>query len=246
MALKIRALSSNMRKGLLDSRNSSLFEELKKNYEIEVELVNHTNDYGCYSINNTSTIYVPKSNICTDSFTHELLHVYLRSKEIFIGARLKRLIQPSRTLSIIYLEPLLEHIGNCLDHIKMLPIYIDLGFDKRKFLVDYESNKCTIQEVDQIKRYWKQGIIYNAQVIEFYLEKYFAAKACPNENIDYENSLKGLNQIDEKLFSINEELIQRWIEMKIDSQDILEDDYKKIVGDYLDKMEDWAKSKIIE
>ena len=69
----------------------------------------------------------PKNRICADSFTHELLHIYLRSKGVFIGARLKRKLQSSKTLSIIYSEPLLEHLGNCLDHIKMLPIYLELG-----------------------------------------------------------------------------------------------------------------------
>ena len=88
-----------MIEGLIDNRNSELFKELSKNYEIEVELVHHTNEYGCYSINNSSTIYVPESNICADSFTHELLHIYLRSKEIYIGSRIKRIIQPSIALS---------------------------------------------------------------------------------------------------------------------------------------------------
>ena len=45
--------------GLIDNRNLELFKELNKNYEIEVELVNHTNEYGCYSINNSSTILLP-------------------------------------------------------------------------------------------------------------------------------------------------------------------------------------------
>ena len=171
--------------GLLDNRNSTLFKELEKNYTIKIELVNDTMKYECYSINNNSIIYVPESNICADSFTHELLHVYLRSKGIFIGARLKRKIQSSKKISIIYSEPLLEHIGNCLDHIKILPIYLELGFDRNKFLIDYDTKKCTNQEVEQIKKYWKQGLINNAQVIEFYLEKYFAIKACPNIDFDY-------------------------------------------------------------
>lgn len=234
-----------MIEGLIDKRNATLFEALKKDYKIEVELVKDTNEYGCYSINYTSTIYVPESKICADSFTHELLHIYLRSKEIFIGARLKRIIQLSKSLSRIYSEPLLEHIGNCLDHIKMLPIYLDLGFDRRKFIRDYDHYKCTLQEVDQIKKYWKQGPTYNAQAIEFYLEKYFAAKACPNEAFDYEESLKALNQLDEKLFSIQEKLIKRWTAMKIDSKDTLQDDYKMIAGDYIDEMKDWVKSKRI-
>lgn len=230
-------------KGLVDNRNSTLLKELEKNYSIKVELVDNTLEYGCYSINHSSTIYVPKSNICSDSFTHELLHIYLRSKGIFIGARLKRKTQNSEILSQIYTEPLLDHIGNCLDHIKILPIYLNLGFERSKFLIDFEKKKCTKQEVEQIKRYWKQGTKYNSQVIEFYLEKYFAIKACPNTDFYYGNIIQELSQIDEKLFSINEKLINRWLEMKIEPQDILEDDYVIIAEDYLYEMSNWVKSK---
>ena len=228
--------------GLIDNRNAALWEELNEHYEIKIELVNDTPKYGCYSIENTSTIYVPESKINAASFTHELLHIYLRSKGIFLGARLTRLIRLSKTLSKIYSEPVLEHIGNCLDHIKMLPLYLDLGFDRREFLSDYEQNKCTIEEVGQIKKYWKQGATYNAQVIELYLEKYFAAKACPNEEMDYGNSLQELSQIDEKLFSIQEQLIKRWKVMKMD----VPNDYKLIAESYLAEMEDWVKSKTIK
>ncbi len=232
--------------GLVDSRNISLLKELEKNYTIKVELVSDTKEYGCYSINNSSTIYVPESNICSDSFTHELLHIYLRSKGIFIGARLKRKIQLSESLSIIYTELLLGHIGNCLDHIKMLPIYLKLGFDRSKFIIDYKKKKCTKKEVKQIKNYWNQGMKYNAQVIEFYLEKYFAIKACPNIDFNYENILKELSQIDEKLFSINEKLVNRCLEMKIDLEDALEDDYIIIAESYIEEMKNWVKSKMIK
>ena len=231
--------------GLVDHRNSNLLKNLKKNYTITVEFVNNTEEYGCYSINHRSTIYVPESKICADSFTHELLHIYLRSKGVFIGARLKRKIQPSKTLSIIYSEQLLEHMGNCLDHIKMLPIYLDLGYERSKFIHDYEKIKFTPREVEQIKEYWKDGQYYNAQVIEFYLEKYFAAKACPNPDFDfdYKNSFQELNQIDEQLFLINEKLVKRWSEMKIDPQDDSEDDYIIIAEDYISEMKNWAESR---
>lgn len=234
-----------MIKDLVDDRNSTLLKELEKNYTIKIELMTGTMKYECHSINNSSIIYVPESNMSPDSFTHELLHIYLRSKGLFIGARLKRKLLSSISLSIIYTEPLLEHVGNCLDHIKMLPIYLALGFDRSKFIHDYEKNKCTEQEVEQIKKHWKEGQNYNAQVIEFFLEKYFAAKACPNTNFDYSKILDELSLLDEELFSINEKLITRWSKMKVESRGTLEDDYITIAEDYIDDMKGWAKSRII-
>ena len=66
--------------GLVDNRNTTLLNELKQNYKIEVKLVNDTDKYTCHSIDQKSTIYVPKTRICPESFTHELLHIFLRSK----------------------------------------------------------------------------------------------------------------------------------------------------------------------
>ena len=57
-------------------------------------------------------------------------------------------------------------------------------------------------------------------MIEFYLEKYFAAKACPNTSLDYRHELQELWQIDEQLFLIIEKLIDRWTDMKIDPEGV--------------------------
>ena len=126
----------------------------------------------------------------------------------------------------------------------MLPIYLKLGYERNKFIHDYEKHKITIKEVEQIKTHWKQGQDYFAKAIEFYLEKYFAARACPNPSFDYNNELQELRQIDEQLFLINEKLIDRWTNMKIDSRGPLEDDYIIIAEDYIAEMKDWANSKI--
>jgi hypothetical protein len=233
--------------GLVDNRNSSLFEELNKHYEIKIEWVDHTEEYGCYSKNHQSTIYVPKTKICPASFTHELLHIYLRSKGVFIGARLKRKFQASKILLKIYSEQLSEHVGNCLDHMKMLPIYIELGFDRTKFIHDYEKHKFTNHHAEIIEKYWKAGEHYNAQIIEFYLDRYFAAKACPNDEIDYSTNLNKLKKLDKHLFQINEKLIKRWKAMEIEtvSENAETDNYITIAEDYISEMKNWVKSKSI-
>lgn len=232
--------------GLIDDRNKNLYEELTENFEIQVELKTNTNEYGCYSQNNKSIIYVPSGNICSDSFTHELLHIFIRSKQVYIGGTIKRQIQSSRNLSKVFSSALLEHISNCLDHIKMLPKYLEMGFSAEKFILDYEVNKCTDIEIVDLKNHWKVHNYYNSQAIDFYLGKYFAIKACPNLNWNYEEKLKELENIDTNLFQINNKLIERWKAMNMESDDILEDDYIIIGGDYIDDMENWIKNKNIK
>ncbi|MBT8218914.1 MAG: hypothetical protein KJP00_03780 [Bacteroidia bacterium] len=231
--------------GLIDHRNAALLKELEQDFTIKVEVVRDTEQYGCYSKEYESTIYVPESKISPPSFTHELLHIYLRSKEIYIGSRIQRRTQASKRLSIIYTEPLLDHIGNCLDHIKMLPIYLKLGYTRNQFLNDYKKHKCTHKEIEQIKEHWKHGQEYNASAIEFYLEKYFAIQACPNTDIDYSKQIQELRLINEPLFLINEKLIRRWTAMKIEGRDVSDDDYIIIAEDYVKEMEGWAALRSI-
>jgi len=230
--------------GLMDDKNLALLRKLEKVHIIKIEVVNNTSEYRCCSRKSNSTIYVPKSDICADSFTHELLHIYLRFKEIFVGANLKSSIRGVEGLSKIYSDGLLEHIGNCLDHLMMLPIYLELGCDRSKFIIDYHKNKCTNHELEKIKRNWKKRFTYNSKMIDFYLGKYFAIKACPNLDFDYSDSLEGLSKIDKRLFLINEKLVNNWLQVDIDSQNI-EDGFRTIVRNYVYDMESWIKLKRI-
>ena len=116
-------------KEFIDERNVELWNQLNEDYNIEVE-PSFNNEYSCFTQNDKAVIYVDFQNISKDSFTHELLHIYLKHKEFYLGSSLKLTLQQSNILRKYLSENLLEHIGNCLDHLKMFKIYNDLGFDK--------------------------------------------------------------------------------------------------------------------
>ncbi len=230
--------------GLIDNRNFFLLKELEKVYSIRVELVNDTNEYRCFSTTNQAIIYVPQLDICTDSFTHELLHLYLKVKKISTVAELKSQIIGLEVLPKIYPIRLMEHIGNCLDHLMILPIYLELGFDKCKFLSDYHVNKCTEQEIAKIKKGWKHRFLHNSKMIDLYIGKYFAVKACPNLDFNYSISLNKLRKIDNNLFSINEKLIDNWLELDINLQNV-GDNCDTLIRNYIGNMRNWVQSKRI-
>jgi hypothetical protein len=179
-------------KGLIDSRNIELWTALSKVREISIKREKQ-NIYSAYSIDNKTTIYVPIDGNDPASFTHELLHVFLRTKKVYIGAGLQISIKESKVLSKIFSDNLIEHIGNCLDHIKMFPLFVNLGYEPDKFLSDYSENKLTNNEILCIKkhfftRFFKK-VLYNKTAIDFYIGKYFAAISCPNTTFDYTSQL---------------------------------------------------------
>jgi hypothetical protein len=128
-----------------------LWETLNNSFDIKIE-PSHNNEYSCFNINNNSTIYVVADDLCAASFTHELLHLYLRLKKVYIGAGFINMVKGSHILTKIFSEPLLNHIGNCLDHIKMFQIYDDLGYEADKFILDFNEFKCKPTELAYLKK----------------------------------------------------------------------------------------------
>ena len=99
------------------------------------------------------TIYDDENNINPAPFTHELLHIYLRSKNINVSLDLlNKLRDPDFIDSIlIFPQELVDHIGNCLEHNKMLPIFKNLGFKNHEFLTDNNQKKIDDNFMSQLE-----------------------------------------------------------------------------------------------
>lgn len=228
---------------LVDNRNIDLWNEITSKYEVDVQETINSN-YGCYSESKTVIFYVPQNNYCPDSFTHELLHIYIRLKHVYICSNLILRVASSNNLKRIFNARLLEHIGNCLDHIKMLPIYLKMGYRKDKFLFDFHENKCTDQELSEIKRYYKLGKNYNAKAVDVFIGKFFAIKADPNVNFNYSIALIKLKEIDEKLYLILDNFLISWIYYDLDNKDIF-NTYSDLVDQFYNELKSWLNNKII-
>ena len=163
-------------------------------------------------------------------------------KEVYIGSNLILKISTSKILQRIFNGRLLEHIGNCLDHIKMLPIFLEMGFHKEKFLLDYDDNKCTEAELLDIKKHYKIGSHYTIQAIEIFVGKFFAVKADPNETYDYKNCLIMLKKIDEKLFMVLNDFVVSWMKYDLDSKDIF-NSYRDLVDNFYKGLKSWMTNK---
>lgn len=232
-------------KELIDSRNSILWTQLKAKFNITFnESVN--GEYSCYSQNEDVMFYIVRDNICKDSFTHEMLHVYLRMNGCFISGGLQNTINKSKILTSMLTYDLIEHMGNCLDHIKMLPNFLNMGFERKKFLLDYEINKCSDEELVSLKRNYKIGNKVNPIAVDFYIGKIFAMMADPNDSFDYSPQLSIFEKIDPLLYGITMRLIDRWIEIKIEDRQIMDDDdYHSVLFEYYENMKEWiSKTKI--
>lgn len=229
---------------LLDSRNQNLWNQISEKYNVSFEDSNN-GEYACYSYDNNIIFYIDKTNLCKDSFTHEMLHAYLRLNDCYIGGGLQNTINSSRILSSILSSRLIEHMGNCLDHIKMLPIYLELGFSREKFILDYDEYKCTDEEIQILKKHYRNGKKINLNAVDSYVGRIVAILADPNNTFDYSNDLNQLRKIDSQLFQIIERLINHWKEIKVENRKLLEDDYHTVLSGFYENMKNWISNNRI-
>lgn len=224
--------------GLVDERNIDLWKNLNDDFAIEIEYTN-VSEYGCFTRNKTAIIYVSKHNRSSDYFTHELLHVLLNKKKIYLGGSLRRRIGNDETLKTIISDDLISHISNSLEHVKMLPIFLSLGYNREKFILDYKTDKCTLLELAVIKNYYKNFGALRQYAVDLYIGKFFAIKADPNTDNDYSERLDVLSTIDSDLYEILENFFRSWLEYDIDNDDIF-NDYYTLLNDFLIKLTSWA------
>ncbi len=225
-------------KELLDYRNQNLWNEIQKNYNITFEN-SFSNEYSCFTQNKDVIFYIDKDNLCKSSFTHEMLHVYLRHKDCYISGGLNNTIRQNSTLSFMFSSELLDHMGNCLDHIKMLPIYLNLEFKKEKFILDYYEHKCTLEELKLLKQNYKIHSSINPKAVDFFIGKLFAIFADPNSEFDYSKELDEFRKIDPILFDANYKMIEHWKKIKIENRQVIDDDYHSVLFEYYQNLEKW-------
>ena len=229
---------------IIDKRNQLLWEELNKTHSISVEFIDSPN-YSCSSQNDKSIVYVSQNDIDINSFTHELLHILIRQKEIFFGGSLSNQLYGNENLNKIFSDGLIEHFGNCMDHIKMLPLYLEMGFDKKKFIVDYDENKCTKAEIQLIKSNFKSFGQFNGQAIDYFIAKFIAIKADPKKHLNYTKALDSLKGIDPNLFAVLDKCVADWIKMPLDKENAWDDDYGTISFAFCEGLENWMIGKNI-
>ena len=224
---------------LIDIRNSALWESLNSTHLITLQpSANH--EYGCYTEGNTAIVYVDFGNICKDSFTHELLHILLKQKQFYLSASLQLTMNGSKILKRILSPELYEHIGNCLEHVKMFDIYVDLGFEPQKFLYDFDDYKCKEDELSQIRKYYKPHNRLNVNSVDFYIGKLVAMLCDPNENHDYSKPLRIFKSLDNNLYKAVEELIDDTKRYNLDTEDVLVS-YRDISNAFYSKVVQWIK-----
>jgi hypothetical protein len=229
---------------LIDSRNLTLWEDLNSKFSISI--IETTNKFeSCYSINKDVQIFINPITSSAASFTHELLHIWLRDLDVFIGASFTITLKSNEKLRRIFSDKLIDQMGDWFDHVKIFPKYLELGFEQELFLSDNNLNKFTEEEANAIKLSYSFLGIINAKSVDLYIGKFFSAKADISSEHEYLNQFQILNNLDGNLYCALEQVWNKWLEVDIFSTDIFKPSYHDVTFLLSDVLEKWIEGKRI-
>jgi hypothetical protein len=225
---------------LIDSRNGDIFKKVQSKFELIFE-PSFNGEHSVFTIGSSITFYIPVGVYSVDMFTHELLHAYIDYHEADIGGNFKNTMWQSNILKKLFDVSLVEHITNSIAHLLMLPLYLGMGFDRTKFLLDYHEFKTEPGFINQISRYYKQGDLYNFSAIRNFIGKYFAFKCDPNLAFNYDNELQQLRKIDCQLYQVLEHFFGQWAGYDFTTDSLSE--YRNINFDFYTNLKPWMNGK---
>lgn len=232
-----------IKRKLIDKRNWALWRELNAVQTIRIE--EHSKSYyEVYTLQDISIINVQKKNLCPASFTHELLHIKLYKAKVRLGATIKAYLQRKKRLSTLLSSELIDFLADPLDHIKMLPLYLNMGFERELFISDYTLNKADPRKLLLIQQHFRLGNNYSRMFFDEYIGRYFAVMGCPNNTVDYTEPLQTLQAIAPDLFDILERFMAKWRAYDYTDPNPVLSDYRPFLCGFVDELEAWTVDKL--
>ena len=228
----------------LDYRNKALWEELNSS-DYTIRLAESTEpNYGCYCQDKNAIIYVLPTNISCASFAHELLHVKFRKDGVLAGGCLKRMILENTVLNDVLTKDTIDVIANCMEHVKMLPQFLAMGYANYEFLADYESSKCSLDDLCIICNCYTANRLL---AMDRFIGTYCAMRADNNPAHKYGIMFFLMRLSDKSLFIIVEKFWDDWLQYDTNRQrERGKPDYGQLVGNFVHSLSKYfAKYKAI-
>lgn len=221
----------------LNEQNKQLLSEIRTKMSVKFEIFNKPY-FVNYSLNNSVTIYVNPKIFKNSSVAHELLHAWFRglglygSNMIYLSAREKP------KLGVVLDKKLCDHIGNCMDHYKIYPKFLEMGYAPEDFLSS-KGMQCDINSIRKL-RIQSNGV-YSAKQLNNYIGYLISIYADHLPN-DYSQHLIQMQSIEPELYNVVSEFWQAWKNVDIENPDqFTRTDFESING-FIMNIEDWMDS----
>lgn len=228
-------------KALIDDRNEDLWREMNAHFHITLKECPEKSYITSYTSSGI-IIYIDKSNIGPAPFTHELLHLFIKYKDTHILRDLSKMTETDNHLLHLFSQSVVNHISNCLEHFKMLPMYLGRNFDNEHFTQDFQTQLMDGQTTDKLMATYIKNGIYDGRAVQTFINKFFSMKASNNKRFDYGPYFKALSKLDPQLYYNLDSFWEGWVNFKIGNPP---EEYQNILETFLNEMGTWIKNKTL-
>ncbi len=226
---------------LIDKRNADLWREMNAHFNITLKKSPESNYITSFHPSDV-TILVDHTDINPAPFTHELLHLYIKHKQTMILKDLSESTATDNELLHLLSPPVVNHISNCLEHFKMIPMFLGRGFGIQFFTKDFHQQLMDMPGLEKLtKSYLKNGI-HDGRAVKTFITNFFSMKASANKAHNYAPYFSALSKLDEKLYSILDDFWAQWLTFKIGDPP---EEYQAMLESFLSAMREWTKGKTL-
>jgi hypothetical protein len=226
---------------LIDDKNIDLWDELNEKYEIE--LISSTEpNYSSKFLENTATISIYEEDLSSTSFTHELLHIYLKSKNVKIIEDFYNSVEKSAEINKLFSDGLKDHVAYCLELELKRPLFLEMGYENQLLTNDFHEPKMNKKMLDVLFKRYKNKDVYDREAVDFFIGTFFAMKSCNNEAFKYHKHFIAFQNLDKELYTL---LSEFWLDWKTFDIEDTEDSYDKILQYFIEDINGWVSKKTI-
>jgi len=226
----------------IDKKTLELLNDLQTDFEISFEIKDI--DYcEVFQKNKTATIYYNPKIVNSESLTHELLHIWLKRFNYSIGNHIFLSTQSDKKLSKFLNKFLCDYIGNCCDHYKMYPKYLEMGYSPKEFLNNGLELKTSVSDIKKLRL--KFLGLYNSQSINLFIGYLISILADHIKENDYTEHHKYLMDKDLALYNIDCGFWKKWEAFDIENIDPIFNSDIELTDCFIDGLTDWANGKSI-
>ena len=226
---------------LIDDKNTDLWKELGEIYEFEL-IASPEQNYMSKVSGKTATISIYGNDLSSALFTHELLHIYLKSKNVRIVEDFYKALENSEKINSLFSQGLKEHVTNCLEHELMLPLFLKMGYEKRLFQSDFNEPKMNKKMLSILLERYKNNDVYDREAVDFFIGTFLAMRSCKNKSFNYHKYYIAFQKLDIGLYDL---LSEFWLDWKTYDFEDVEDDYDKILEFFIVDLNAWISEKTI-
>lgn len=173
-------------------------------FEINPDLLdNNCNKWGMLP---TFKILAPNDSVNKPAFTHELLHIQLFALGFVDSSSIRYMVDKN---GVYFSGELLDKINNNLAHLRMLPTFQNLGFDKYKFMnkTPVKLYGDTLNRIKELPSETNKYLRLQKLICKYSTIRYFDFF----DELDTKESIDILQKIDNKLYLVLEGAFTDWI-----------------------------------